>query len=253
MPGIPLQRGIIYGPVLSRRLGRSLGINLMPVDCKLCSFDCIYCQYGGTDIMTKDPSPSVLPSVDDVCWAVEKALRKPRTIDFLTFSGNGESTLHPQFPEIVHTVKALKDELRPDAKLALLSNASTINNVNIQNALGMIDAPMMKLDAGDEHTFKKINQPVSGVEFSDIVKGLKSITQLMLQTMFVDGDISNIQGEAYQAWINLLMELRPLLVHIYSTERPTAEMSVKRVDPKKLGQIAEELKHMGVNVKVFYR
>ena len=253
MPCIPLQRDIIYGPVLSRRLGRSLGINLMPVDCKLCSFDCIYCQYGYTDILTKEPSLSELPSVDDICRAVEKALRKPRTIDFLTFSGNGESTLHPQFLEIVHTVKALRDELRPDAKLALLSNASTIHSPEIQTSLEMIDAPMLKLDAGEEQTFNAINRPVSGIQFAEIVKGLKMLAPLMLQTMFIDGVISNIHGEAFQAWINLIGELQPSLVHIYSTERPNAEAEVKGIDPKKLQQIAREIKQMGISVEVFFR
>ena len=253
MPCIPLQGDIIYGPVLSRRLGRSLGINLMPIDYKLCSFDCIYCQYGCTDILTKEPPLSELPYLDDVCRAVAKALRKPRSIDFLTFSGNGESTLHPHFLEIVQAIKALRDELRPDVKLALLSNASIIHNAEIQTALEIIDAPMLKLDAGEEQTFNEINRPVSGIQFAEIVKGLKTNSPLMLQTMFIDGVISNICGEAFQAWINLVGELQPSLIQIYSTERPTAEAEVKGVDPKKLQQIAEEIKQIGISVEVFFR
>jgi len=254
MPSIALQRGIIYGPILSRRLGRSLGINLMPVDCKVCSFDCVYCQYGCTDILTQSPSHHLLPAVTDVRTALVKALRKPRTIDTLTFSGNGESTLHPNFLEIVRAVKALRDVLRPSAKLAVLTNSSTINQEEIQIALDMVDAPMMKLDAGDPQTFIKINRPVSGIEFFDIIKGMKSVSHLMLQTMFVDGDISNTRGEAYQAWVNLVGELQPSLVHIYSIERPTAELGFREVEPKKLHKIAEDLqKKFGIKIEAFYR
>ncbi len=173
MSGISLQPGIIYGPILSRRLGRSLGINLLPANRKVCSFDCIYCQYGYTHELLLNPNRSMLPSASDVFAAVEHALKKPRSIDYLTFSGNGEPTIHPDFPEIVRGVKEIKSKLHPDAKLAILSNSSRVTDPEIAAALRLLDAPMMKLDAGDEDTFRAINHPVSSVKISDIVTGLK--------------------------------------------------------------------------------
>jgi len=161
MPSIPLQKDIIYGPVLSRRLGRSLGINLLPTDRKVCSFDCVYCQYGRTTEPTFSPGVDDLPTFSDVVAAVEKALKKPHTIDTLTFSGNGEPTLHPQFPEIVRSIKRLRDDFRPEVKLAVLSNSSRVMDSAIVDALSLLDAPMMKLDAGDEITLREINQPVA--------------------------------------------------------------------------------------------
>ncbi len=127
MAMIPLQRGIIYGPVASRRLGRSLGINLLPANCKLCSFDCVYCHYGRTQAKSLHPEEDAFPSVQEVLNAVEAALQGGLDFDYLTFSGNGEPTLHPNFAEIVFEVRILRDRLRPQVKLAVLSNSSTAN------------------------------------------------------------------------------------------------------------------------------
>lgn len=254
MSGIALQKGIVYGPILSRRLGRSLGINLLPTDCKVCSFDCVYCEYGRTDIITTHPDCSTLPTLEEVCQAVEKALKKPRTIETITFSGNGEPTLHPQFPEIVYAVMAIRDALRPQAQLAILSNASMIHINEIQKALENIEAPMMKIDAGDEETFKAINRPGRGVDFYKIVKGLKSLSNLIVQTMLIDGEVTNVRGEAYRAWADLIGELKPKKVHIYSIERPTAEFGVKRVPLEKLQNIAEDIhQRFGIRVEVYWR
>ena len=123
---LTLKKGIIYGPVNSRRYGKSLGINLMPVDYKLCSFDCVYCHYGYTKICTGDVAPyhEDLPRLEQVVAAVEQALTSESEFQLITFSGNGESTLHPQFPEMVTAVAQLRNRYRPEARLALLSNAS---------------------------------------------------------------------------------------------------------------------------------
>jgi wyosine [tRNA(Phe)-imidazoG37] synthetase (radical SAM superfamily) len=253
MSGIPLQPGIIYGPVLSRRLGRSLGINLLPVDRKVCSFDCLYCQYDKTNLQTGLASGVNLPTIDEVLSAVEKALKKPRTIEFLTFSGNGEPTIHPDFPEIVAGVKTIKNRLRPDAKLAILSNASRIMDSRVLAALKLMDAPMMKLDAGDEKTFQAINRPISNMHLVEIIKGLKSLPNLMIQSLLIDGDIQNIHGEPYEAWARAVSDVHPRKVHIYSTERPTAYDSVKNVSPRKLERIANDLsERFGLDVAAFW-
>jgi wyosine [tRNA(Phe)-imidazoG37] synthetase (radical SAM superfamily) len=252
MSGIPLQSRIIYGPIHSRRLGRSLGINLLPFDQKVCNFDCIYCQYGSTSDSAIVVKQASLPGVEDVITAVEKALKKPRTLDYLTFSGNGEPTIHPNFPEIVAEVKKLKDQLRPELKLGILSNSSNVMQPEIIKALGLMDAPMMKLDVGDEDTFKMINKPIGNINFQDMVSGLKEVPNLMIQTMLLDGDIMNIRGKAYDAWVSALVSLAPVKTHIYSIARPTAKLNLKPVPMEKLISIAEALcSDYGLDVEAF--
>lgn len=241
MSGIPLQAGVIYGPILSRRLGRSLGINLLPSSRKVCSFDCVYCQYGPAEVIDDTEQGEGFPQVSEVLLDIEKALKKPRTIDYLTFSGNGEPTLHPGFPEIVQGVLSLRNTLRPEVKLAILSNSSRVNNPDILSSLKLLDAPMMKLDAGDEKTFRAINRPARSINFREIVEGLKHIDHLMIQSLMLDGAVTNIRGDAYEAWVEVLAELNPKEVHIYSTDRPTAYKGVKAVKIETLEKIAADL------------
>jgi len=250
---ISLQKGIIYGPIFSRRLGRSLGINLHPTSYKACSYDCIYCQYGLICDSGASPETEDLPTISQVTSAVEKALKKPRSMDFLTFSGNGEPCIHPDFPEIVESVKKITSRLRPDAKLALLSNSSRVMMPEILAAICLFDAPMMKLDAGDEDTFLAINQPVENIHFEEIIDGLKEIPNLIVQSIMIDGAVSNIRGAAYKSWVDILREIIPKEVHIYSSERPTAYEDVVCVSPTKLNKIAEELNNrFGLNVTALW-
>lgn len=252
MAQISLQNKIVYGPVFSRRLGRSFGINLLPINYKLCSFNCVYCQYGSTERMALAHKENNLPEVEVVLESVEKALKKPRSMDVLTFAGNGEPTLHPNFLEIVQGVKNIRDHLKPELNLALLSNSSRVMDPNVQKAIDIIEMPMMKLDAGDQRTFDAINRPVEGLNLSDIIKVLKSIRGLIIQSMLIDGPNSNISGEAFQSWLNAVLDIDPKEIHIYSTDRPTAEESVIKVDPGKLKQIENDLiKHYGLNVHAF--
>ena len=241
MSGIPLQAGITYGPILSRRLGRSLGINLLPVNRKVCTFDCVYCQYGAAKVSEALVNGAYFPPVSDVLLQVEKALMKPRTIDYLTFSGNGEPTIHPDFPEIVEGVITLRDRIRPDVKLAILSNSSCITQPSILSSLKRIDKPMMKLDAGDPQTFQMINRPAKSIDFWDMLAGLRSLPNLIIQSMLIDGKVANVRGDAYRSWVDLLVDLRPREIHIYSLDRPTAYDEVQPVSPQMLQSIAAEL------------
>ncbi len=253
MSGIALQPGIIYGPILSRRLGRSLGINLLPPNRKVCSFDCIYCQYSTTDDLVLHPTRSTLPKPPEVFAAVEAALKKPRSIDYLTISGNGEPTIHPDFPEIVRGVKAIKDRLRPEAKLAVLSNSSRVTDPEVAAALRLFDAPIMKLDAGDQETFSRINQPASGLQIDEIVAGLQRLPILFIQSVLINGEITNVRGEAFERWAERLATLHPRIVQIYSTERPTAQNEVICVSPEKLQSIATKLNNRyALNVHAYW-
>jgi wyosine [tRNA(Phe)-imidazoG37] synthetase (radical SAM superfamily) len=241
MAGIPLQAGVIYGPILSRRLGRSFGINLLPVDRKLCSFNCVYCQYGAAKAVEEPYSQFKFPKVDDVLQEVEKALIKPRTIEYLTFSGNGEPTLHPDFVEIVQGVTLLRNRLRPGAKLAILSNSSRVTNPEILSALAQFDKPMMKLDAGDQKTFQSINRPAPRISLNAILECLQQIPKLVIQSMLIDGEFSNVNSETLDKWVAALDHIQPQEIHIYSVARPTADGNVETVSPRKLQRIAFDL------------
>lgn len=235
---LPLETGITYGPLFSRRLGRSLGVNLLPTGYKLCSFDCIYCHYGRTEVKTLSPAARDFPWMKQVLRPVEAALRKYPDVDYLTFSGNGEPTLHPAFPTIAAAIHRLRDELCPNVKLALFSNATTAHLPRIREALSLFDAPIMKLDAGDPETLARINRPAPEVGLEHIVEGLKKVPGLIIQSVLIDGKASNIKGEAFEAWVATLAEIRPTRVQIYSTDYPVPEAGVERVLPYVLKRIA---------------
>ena len=253
MSVLQLQEGITYGPVDSRRLGRSLGINLLPTDRKLCSFDCIYCHYGRTDVKILSPDESGFPDVETVLREVEEALRISPKVDYITFSGNGEPTLHPQFPVIVSGVRRLRDKLRLGARLAILSNSTTVHLPHVREALSMFDAPIMKLDAGDPTTLARINRPEPAVKLEHIVEGLRELPGLVVQSVFVGGRVANTGGKIFEAWLAALTEIKPVEVQIYSTDRPVAEAGVEKVSPSTLRRIAEEIKNRtGLRAKAYW-
>ncbi len=253
MSVLPLKPGIIYGPVNSRRLGRSLGINLLPNDHKPCSFDCIYCHYGYTDVKTLSPAEKYFPSVERVLDAVEEALRTYPDVDYITFSGNGEPTLHPHFPAIVSAICRLRDALRPGVKLAILSNSTTAHLAHIRETLTVFDAPIMKLDAGDPRTLASINHPAPTVELEHIIAGLKEVPGLIVQSALIDGKVTNIKGKPFESWLSALAEIRPIQVQIYSTDRPVPQAGVERVPPATLQHIAGEIeRRAGLQVDAYW-
>jgi len=255
MPTIPLQSGITYGPVRSRRLGWSLGLNISPISYKFCSFNCVYCQYGGTTICTINTSDwrEDFPALDDFEKALESALRehKDEEINNITFSGNGEPTLHPQFEELVDIAKKLQRKYFPEAKLGVLSNSSTVTMEKVRRALAKLDFRIMKLDTGGPETFRKINRPCPGVDYEAILNGLKSLENVTLQTMFIDGAISNIGEQEVSEWLERVGEIKPVKAQIYSLHRPTATTSLGEVSAEKLEEIAAQTEEAtGVTVEV---
>lgn len=253
---LPLQVGILYGPVNSRRLGKSLGINLMPGDYKLCSFNCVYCHYGWTKKHTLDVRPclSDLPSLDDVVRAVVQAARSALDFDYLTFSGNGEPTLHPQFAELVDAVVKIRDEYRPEVKIALLSNSTGLVCDSVRESLPKIDVPVFKLDVGTEEKFRLINRPARGVRFTSILELLSSLSGIYIQTVLIEGTPSNATAEDQQAYFQQIARIRPREVHIYSTDRPVPDARIALVSPQRLEEIARwGEKETGVRVRAFYR
>lgn len=254
MEKIELQSEIIYGPVNSRRLGSSLGINLMPTSSKTCSFNCIYCQYGQTfqKIAGIPFYIGGLPFPDEVSSFLEEKFKSSQETkyDYITFSGNGEPSLHPQFEEIVKIVKGLRDKFAPQSKLAILSNASTLERDSVQRAIRELDLPVMKLDAGDEETFLKINQPHPSVRFENLVRNLKITKGIAIQTMFIDGEVENSSEDCLRSWLTRIKEIQPKAVQIYSLSRP-AEKEVKPVSKEKLNHIIAQLKEEGIQAKAY--
>jgi wyosine [tRNA(Phe)-imidazoG37] synthetase (radical SAM superfamily) len=241
---LPIKQSIIYGPVDSRRLGKSLGINLMPQGRKYCDFDCLYCHYGRTVIHKYRTGPEDnFPSVDEVLSEVERYLKSDVEYGYLTFSGNGEPTLHPEFDEIARECKDLLAKLRPYVKLTLLSNSSTCGQDHIIKALEYIDLPIMKLDAGSDELFRKINRPVDEIKFDNMLENLAAMDEPTIQTLFLTGEPDNSSPEAVNQWYECLNRIKPKSVQIYTLDRPFARrtgqgrVNIEKVDNARMEEI----------------
>jgi wyosine [tRNA(Phe)-imidazoG37] synthetase (radical SAM superfamily) len=192
------------------------------------------------------------PTVPEVILALRDVFMKQNDFDFLTFSGNGEPTLHPDFPRIVDLTLSMKAYFRSDVKLAVLSNSTTCINPKITEALSKIDLPVMKLDAGNEKTFKRINHGAPSVSFKSIIDGLKSLEWFVIQGMFVQGAINNSTDYEVDSWIERLQELNPLWVQIYSLDRTPANKKLEQVPLSRLRQIADRTEKMtGLTIEVY--
>jgi wyosine [tRNA(Phe)-imidazoG37] synthetase (radical SAM superfamily) len=237
-----LKEGILYGPVQSRRYGPSLGINLMPNRSKLCSFNCVYCHFGLTRRCTREVErfASELPSADAVVKAVDTALQSSVPFNLVTFSGNGEPTLHPQFPEMAEAIVELRNKRRPQVKVALLSNSTGLHREEVRRVLPKIDLPVLKLDAGRESTFYAISRPARDIEFSQVIENLKRCGNFILQTVLVDGSVSNVVPSELEAYFAQVAAIKPREVHLYSIDRPVPETHLLRVPPSQLQEIAAE-------------
>ena len=249
---LPLKNGIIYGPVNSRRLGRSLGINLLPPGRKWCTFDCLYCQYGWTPAPRESNPSAGVPSPEDVESAVAEALAgAARPPAYLTFSGNGEPTLHPFFPEIVEIVRRLRDRLAPQAKVALLSNAAGIDRPSIRAAIGRIEHPILKLDAGNAPFFALYNRPAPGIAYDTVVRGLRTTPGIMIQALFTAGPKGNLKRDHVEDWLARIAEIRPVDVQIYTLARPVPSPDIGPAPAAALLDIRDRLRRAGLSARVF--
>jgi len=252
-----LWEGIVYGPIPSRRLGLSLGVNILPLGSKLCSFNCRYCQLGWTPPPTFDPGRREdLPSPAIVVKALEEVLARLAAegapLDTITFSGNGEPTLHPSLEEIAQTSRTLRDRYVPRAKLAILSNSSTVGKEEVRRALQRFDLKIMKLDAGDEGMIRRLNRPFSPFSLEEVVEGLKALGEVILQSLFVKGRVSNLHPEVLAPWLERIGEIRPLLVQVYSLDRVPADPGLEKVERERLEAIARlVVERTGVKAEVY--
>lgn len=237
---LKLQSALVYGPVSSRRLGRSLGLNILPLEYKLCSFNCVYCQYGWTRTHTLDGRAygADLPTPEEVEIALREFLsrlnREGTPPAYITFSGNGEPTLHPEFDRIVDVVRRLRDELVPSARVAILSNSTTVGDEAVRRSLDKLDVRIMKLDCVDSGIFASYNRPCGGVDVKGIVEGLKKLRGFTLQTLFTD---MNSGDESVTRWLETVKYLKPEEVQVYTLDRSAPLAELKPVSKQKLKEI----------------
>jgi wyosine [tRNA(Phe)-imidazoG37] synthetase (radical SAM superfamily) len=255
---MPLHEGIVYGPIRSRRLGRSLGINLTPAHLKLCSFNCSYCQYGWSDQSRRVATPTFehWPSPAAVGRAVAAALRalaaQGDRVERLTLAGHGEPTLHPKFKDVVAALRKVRDDLVPGVPLAVLSNASTLERADIRDALAKVDERYMKLDAGDTATLRSVNGATLSIE--QLVAGLKKVPGIVIQSMFVKdrtGRIDNTGDLTVINWVGALDRIKPTAVQVYTIDRAPAFPYLQQVAPVKLREIAQRVRLAGFACDVF--
>ncbi len=245
---------IVFGPIHSRRLGASLGVNLLPGSGKVCNFDCIYCECGwNRDGRTADR----FPSVADVGAALENTVSRAAAdgvrIDSITFSGNGEPTLHPDFPEIIDITLAVRDRYYPDAAVSVLSNATRADIPEICAALKKVDNPILKIDAPTASLASKINHPFPGYDPVAVAKVLESFDgDFILQTMFLRSlDFSSCSEEFAEAWRKMVLRLHPRLVMVYSLDRPAPEQSLEKFSYREMEAVVKPLLDKGLNVKIY--
>lgn len=251
---LKLQKGFVYGPIHSRRLGLSLGINLMPVGYKLCSFNCLYCHYGWTKVLTNGVNGYLndLPRPEDVLEALENGEVDPKSFNYITFSGNGEPTLHPQFEAMVDLVRGWRDERAPQARTAILSNSSTAGSAPVRRAIERLDVKIMKLDCGNLQTFQGLNSPHRLVDYEKILDGLKQMDGIIIQSVLAKGRVDNTTDAEVDLWIEKLAGIAPREVQIYSIDRPPADQSLVKVDRDTLIEIARKTEGvLGIPVKVY--
>jgi wyosine [tRNA(Phe)-imidazoG37] synthetase (radical SAM superfamily) len=250
---------IIFGPVKSRRLGVSLGINLLPASRKICNFNCIYCECGWTLGSSKEKSS--LPTRDEVYKALDRKLSemkdKNTSPDVITFAGNGEPTLHPEFPVIVDDCIELRNKYFPEARIAVLSNSTTITIPSIREALLKVDQNILKLDSGFDLTVKVHNQPGVNVRVAELIDNLRSFNgQLIIQTLFLRGSfngksIDNTTQEEIDAWLKAIEMIKPYEVMIYTISRDTPDGNrLEKVPATELKRIAKMVNRLGIKTSV---
>ena len=249
----------IFGPVHSRRLGVSLGINLMPGDGKICSFDCIYCECG----FNKDFKPHTeRPSREEVRQALEAKLKDMQANgpapDVLTFAGNGEPTLHPDFPGIIDDTLALRDCYFADAKVSVLSNSTMIHKPAVFEALNKIDNNILKLDTVDKAYIQALDQPAKGYDVQKIIRYMKEFKgNCIIQTMFLKGsnkgkDMNNTTPQYVKPWIEAVREIAPRQVMIYTIDRETPTQGLLKATHDELDTIAALVEREGIPCSVSY-
>lgn len=249
----------IFGPIKSRRLGISLGINLLPADGKACTFDCIYCECGfNADHRPKKP----LPTREEVRTALEAKLKEMNAEgthpDVLTFAGNGEPTMHPHFSGIIDDTILLRDTYCPQAKVSVLTNSTLITRPAVFEALKKVDNNILKLDTVDKDYIKRVDRPVGKYDLEALVQQMKAFNgRAVVQTMFMKGIVNGIDmdntGDSYvKPWIETVKEIAPREVMIYTIDRETPQKGLQKATKEELDRIVAMLAEAGIKATASY-
>ena len=249
----------IFGPIHSRRLGVSLGINLMPADGKVCTFDCVYCECG----FNHDHRPrQKRPTREEVAVALERQLQKMQAEgpapDVLTFAGNGEPTAHPDFPGIIADTVRLRDQYFPQAKVSVLSNATLVVRPAVHAALLQVDNNIQKLDTVSPEYIARVDRPTGAYDVQQIIEALKSFKgHVIVQSLFITGTsegqgVDNTTDEYVKPWLQALQEIQPSGVMVYTIDRETPDPDLRKASPEQLDHIADQVRALGLAVEVAY-
>lgn len=244
---------IVFGPIFSRRLGASLGVNLLPSKGKLCNFDCVYCECGWNRDGVSD---HVFPTYDQVSAALSDKMAKVSAegirVDSITFSGNGEPTMHPDFPAVIDLTLSLRDRYFPDAKVSVLSNATLIWRKDVAEALMKVDNPILKIDASSDELVAMINRPVGNYRLADTVEALKKFEgRFILQTMFLRSPgFDTAAPEALGRWMDIVRETRPREIMVYTIDRETPDKSLAKYTAEEMAALVQPLADEGFKIQV---
>lgn len=248
-----LREKIVFGPIFSRRLGSSLGINLLPENGKLCNFDCIYCECGWNSEGRGDRR---IPCASDLFNALEAKLRECRadgvSIDSITFSGDGEPTLNPDFPEMIDLTLELRDKYYPEAKVSVLSNATMVMKDSVFQALRKVDNPIMKIDAPTTGLAARINRPYSGYSVEAVVEALRRFNgDFVLQTMFLKSqDFDSSAPEVLDGWMKIVRDLRPREIMVYTVDRETPQKGLEKLSAEYMRDLVSPLIEEGFRIQI---
>lgn len=248
-----LREEVVFGPIKSRRLGWSLGINLLPTKGKICNFDCIYCECG---LNADGRDDTKLPSAAEVRSALETKLAdillEGTRVDSITFSGDGEPTLNPDFARIIDDTIALRDIYCPQAKVSVLTNATKLLSDSVFGALRKVDAPILKLDAPTDELARKINGALPSFRVDDVVKGMKRFEgDFILQTMFLKSDdFDSLEPQMLAKWMDIVRELRPRLIMAYTIARPTPQSGLSAYSAAQIREALKPLEDEGFKIQI---
>ncbi len=251
---------VIFGPIHSRRLGLSLGVNLLPRHAKICNFDCIYCECGSNAEREGDSAERRFADRESVVKHLRTKLlqmaQEGQLPDVITFAGNGEPTLHPEFERIISETIAIRDELSPESKISVLSNATRIDREDVGRALRRVDNNILKLDSAREATARRMNRPVPSYRVAEVIENIAHFDGgAIVQTMFLRGEVAgervdNTTDEEVEAWLEALRRIKPRSVMIYSIDRDTPCKGLEKLSREELSAIAARVRGIGLECSV---
>lgn len=244
---------IVFGPIYSRRLGSSLGVNILPSKGKLCNFDCVYCECGWN---RDGKSDRKFPMLNEVAAALESKMSQAASegvpVDSITFSGNGEPTMNPDFARIIDVTLELRDRFFPEAKVSVLSNATLTGRPEVAAALMKVDNPILKIDASDDELISLVNKPVGRYRLTDVMENLRQFNgNFILQTMFLRSpDFDTAAPEPLERWRDIVRELKPRQIMVYTIDRETPDKSLQKYTLEEMKAFVQPLEEEGFDIQI---